>query len=131
MEIGRLPGLEAGDERYFDSLAEQIDRLVNAIEVASNNLTTLVDLRLNETSYWLTLVATIFLPLTFVTGFFGMNFTWMIDQIDTAVAFFFLGIGACLASVFVVWHLLGRVLPVEADRTRPALQAHPRSEQST
>jgi magnesium transporter len=128
-EIERLPGLKAGEERYFDSLAEQSDRLVNAIEVASNNLTTLVDLRLNETSYWLTVVATIFLPLTFVTGFFGMNFTWMIDQIDTALAFFFLGIGACLASVFVVWHLLGRVLPVEAERAGPSPQAHPRGEQ--
>ena len=43
----------------------------------------LIDLRLNETIYWLTVVATIFLPLTFVTGFFGMNFGWMVDRIDT------------------------------------------------
>jgi magnesium transporter len=84
VEIGRLPKFEANDERYFDRLAEQVDRLVNAIEDASDTLTTLVDLRLNETSYWLTVVATIFLPLTFVTGFFGMNFNWMIDLIVTA-----------------------------------------------
>jgi magnesium transporter len=119
VEIGRLPGFEANDERYFDRLAEQVDRLVNAIEDASDTLTTLVDLRLNETSYWLTVVATIFLPLTFVTGFFGMNFNWMIDLIDSSLAFFFLGIGGCIASAIVVWQFLVRVLPVEADRTRP------------
>ena len=53
----------------------------------------LIDLRLNETIYWLTVVATIFLPLTFVTGFFGMNFGWMVDHIDTPLAFVLLGIG--------------------------------------
>jgi magnesium transporter len=120
VEIRRLPGLEADDERYFDRLAVEVDRLVNAIEVASDTLTTLVDLRLNETSYWLTVVATIFLPLTFVTGFFGMNFNWMIDRIDTSLAFLLLGVGGCVASVLTVWRLLVRVLPVEADRARPS-----------
>ena len=119
VEIERLPGLEADDERYFDRLLEQHDRLVNAIEVTSDTLATLVDLRLNETSYWLTVVATIFLPLTFVTGFFGMNFNWMIDLIDSSLAFFLLGIGGCMAAVIIVWRLVVRVLPVEADRTRP------------
>jgi magnesium transporter len=120
VEIERLPGLEADDKRYFDRLANQVDRLVNAIEAASDTMTTLVDLRLNETSYWLTVVATIFLPLTFVTGFFGMNFNWMIDEIDTELAFLLLGVGSCVASVLVVWRLLVRALPVEADLVRPS-----------
>ena len=42
---------------------------------------------MNETMYWLTVVATIFLPLTFLTGFFGMNFGWMVGEIDTEPAF--------------------------------------------
>ena len=43
--------------------------------------------------YWLTVVATVFLPLMFVTGFFGMNFGWMVRRIDTPLAFVLLGRG--------------------------------------
>ena len=50
-----------------------------------------MDLRMNETIYWLTVVATIFLPLTFMTGFFGMNFGWMIGEIERRAAFLALG----------------------------------------
>ena len=115
-EIEELHGVETDDERHLDRLAEQVDRLADAIESTSDTTATLVDLRLNETSYWLTVVATIFLPLTFITGFFGMNFSWMTDQIDTELAFLLLGVGACLTSVLVVWRFLVRSLPVEPDR---------------
>jgi uncharacterized membrane protein len=74
-----------------------------------------IDLRLNEMSYWLTVVATIFLPLTFVTGFFGMNFEWMIGQIDTQFAFWLLGLGTSLAAALIAWRT---VLAPIADRGR-------------
>jgi len=119
VEIERLPGLEPDDEPYFDHLAGQVDRLVAAIEAASDTMATLVDLRLNETSYWLTVVATIFLPLTFVTGFFGMNFDWMVDRVNTQLAFLLLGVGGCLVSVLLVWRLVVRAMPVDVERPRP------------
>ncbi|WP_062950576.1 CorA family divalent cation transporter [Brachybacterium sp. sponge] len=40
----------------------------------------------------LTLVATIFLPLTLATGFFGMNFAWMQERTGSLTAFVLLGI---------------------------------------
>jgi magnesium transporter len=80
----------------------------------------LIDLRLNETIYWLTVVATVFLPLTFVTGFFGMNFGWMVDHIDSFLAFLLLGVGGCVAGAAATVLLVrSRGTPVEPDQTKP------------
>ena len=40
----------------------------------------------------LTVVATIFLPLTLATGFFGMNFQRMLDRLDSLASFLLLGL---------------------------------------
>jgi hypothetical protein len=59
----------------------------------------------NEVQERLTIVATIFLPLTVITGFFGQNFAWLIGQIGSAWALWGLGIGGLLISgcAIVVW----------------------------
>ena len=114
VELDRLQGLEADEERYFDRIGQQVNRLVDAIDAAANAMATLIDLRLNETSYWLTVVATIFLPLTFITGFFGMNFDWMVGEIDTELAFWLLGVGTPVVGVALIWRLVVRGSPVQA-----------------
>src|SRR5215471_7653822 len=48
----------------------------------------------------LTLVSLIFLPVTAVTGFFGMNFNWMIEALGGAAAFF--GLGVLLPGVMML-----------------------------
>jgi magnesium transporter len=121
-EIGRIEGLEADSEPYFERIYSQLNRLVDEIDAAGDALAKLIDLRLNETMYWLTVVATIFLPLTFVTGFFGMNFRWMVDRIDTPLAFALLGIGAPLLGVALTVLLVRRRgTPVEPDRGRAGM----------
>jgi Mg2+ and Co2+ transporter CorA len=59
----------------------------------------------------LTLVATIFLPLTVITAFFGMNFGWLVDRIGTATAFVLLGLVApvllTVATSLIIRRLTG------------------------
>ena len=74
-----------------------------------------LDLQLNERAYVLSVVATIFVPLTFITGFFGMNFGWMVDHVDSAVAFWGLGFLVPIATAALLWRLLVRPF-VEGDR---------------
>ena len=116
-EVGRVEGLEPDNEQYFERVYAQLNRLVDAIDAAGDGMAKLIDLRLNETIYWLTVVATIFLPLTFVTGFFGMNFAWMVNRIDTPLAFVLLGLGTPLFGVVLtVFAVRRRGTPVELDQ---------------
>ena len=56
----------------------------------------------------LTLVSLIFLPVTALTGFFGMNFDWLIASIASGKAFIILGVLLPLLSVVFtiawLWH---------------------------
>ena len=116
-EIEQVKGLGADSRPYLERIDQQLVRVIAGIDAADAALTKLIDLRLNETIYSLTVVATIFLPLTFVTGFFGMNFGWMVDRIDTAVAFVILGIGVPLLGVPLTLLLVRRrATPVVPER---------------
>jgi magnesium transporter len=116
-EIGQVEGLETDNEHYFERVYEQLNRLVDGIDAAADSMAKLIDLRMNETMYWLTVVATIFLPLTFLTGFFGMNFGWLIGRIDSEAAFLLLGIGGCAVGAALTWAAVRRRgTPVQPDQ---------------
>ena len=82
-------------------------RLLESIDAAANAMGMVLDLQLNKRAY-LVGVATIFVPLTFITGFFGMNFGWMVDRIDTQIAFWLLGFVVPAATAALSWRLLVR-----------------------
>ena len=113
VEISGVEGLGSDGERYFERIGQQLNRLVESIDAANDGLAKLIDLRLNETTYWLTVVATIFLPLTFLTGFFGMNFSWMVRHIDSAGAFVLLGLVLPVVTVALVLRVVARGSPAD------------------
>ncbi len=65
--------------------------------------------RLNVVMKQLMIIATVFLPLSFLTGFFGQNFSLLVNHVvDSAWAFWVLGIGVEALAVGVLLYLFRR-----------------------
>jgi magnesium transporter len=110
-EISHLPGMEPDDSLYvrdlYDSLvrtSELIDSYRDLLSGATDMYLSTVANRQGEITKQLTIIATIFLPLTFLTGFFGQNFSFLTGHIEHATwEFFVLGLGLLLASIVGFW----------------------------
>jgi magnesium transporter len=108
LETEALRDFGTPEEPYSDRLEDQVNRLLLSIDAAANAMGMVLELQLNERAYVVSVVATIFVPLTFISSFFGMNFGWMIDRIDSPVAFWLLGFIVPIAAGALSWRLLVR-----------------------
>jgi magnesium transporter len=80
---------------------------------------TRVGVRQNATIEQLTILATVFLPLTFITGFFGQNFAWLVRHISSYTAFIVYGLGGLIIPLALLFWWLRARMP-HADTGAPA-----------
>lgn len=105
-QIAELPGLDLDERDYFRDVYDHLIRISDLIDSYRDLLSGATDLylstvsnRQNDVMKQLAVIATIFLPLSFITGFFGQNFGFMINHlINHPWTFFVIGIGSMLAT---------------------------------
>jgi magnesium transporter len=130
--VSSLPGMTPDAERYFRDLYDHLIRVSDLVDSYRDLLTGAMDThlstvsnRLNEVMKQLTIIATVFLPLTFLTGFFGQNFGWLVRKLNSLAVFLLLGIGLeavaalLLVMMFRRWGWIDR--SGRADRAPPVV----------
>ena len=117
--VEAVPGIDARAAAELNDYADQVEDVERRFHErtewgsdAIHNYSAALARRQGQQINRLTVVASIFLPLTFITGFFGMNFYWMINLVGSAAAFVVLGIvfPAISAALSVVWLKRRRLL---------------------
>jgi magnesium transporter len=83
--------------RQYETVDSLRDLLTGAMDVYLSTVSN----RLNNTMKALTVIASLFLPLTFLTGFFGMNFLFLTGSLETKTEHFIVGIAIMLLSVVI------------------------------
>ena len=89
-----IPGLDTESARYFRDVSDHLYRLAETIDNFHELTLAAMDVflssssnRMNQVMKQLTIIATIFLPLSYIAGFWGQNFRFMVDHVGSAAAF--------------------------------------------
>ena len=76
--------IESQNARYFSDIYDHVVHLIDSMDTYKDLTTSLMDIhintlntRMNEVMKVLTVISTIFMPLTFIVGVYGMNFEYM------------------------------------------------------
>ncbi len=119
-----IPGMTSEAERYFRDLYDHLIRISDLVDSYRDLISGALDThlstvsnRLNVVMKQLTIIATIFLPLSFLTGFFGQNFGWMVGKLSSLPVFFGAGIGLQVAMVTALVILFRRRGWLSSDGT--------------
>ena len=104
-----LPGLSRGTKAYLDDVADHLARVSAELGRQRDDLQSLTNTffnananKLNESAARLSVLATFFVVGTLVTGFFGQNFGWLVDSIDSRTDFLVFGVGGLLLPLLAL-----------------------------
>src|SRR5215469_15962206 len=113
-----IPGMTDQGSAYFRNLydhliriSDMVDGYRDLISGAMDTHLSMVSNRLNVVMKQLAIIATVFLPLGFLTGFFGQNFAWPITHLQNGFGdWILLGSGSELVAIILLvmlFRLLG------------------------
>jgi magnesium transporter len=95
-------------EIYLRDVYDHIVQTMDTVETLRDMLSAMVDMymssvsnRMNEVMKVLTIIATIFIPLTFIAGIYGMNFEWMPELGWEPAYFVVLGVMTVVAAAML------------------------------
>jgi magnesium transporter len=101
--IQELPGLERGSREWLrdvithmDAIASDLSRLMDDLLALTSTFFNASAYRLNRLATFITVGSIFFLVWTLVTGFFGQNFKWLVDSVQTRGDFLLFGIGGLI-----------------------------------
>jgi magnesium transporter len=111
-----IPGMSDQGSVYFRNLYDHLIRISDLVDGyrdlisgAMDTHLSMVSNRLNVVMKQLAIIATIFLPLGFLTGFFGQNFAWLTAHLQQNLGLFlFLGIGSEVVAIVLLLILFKR-----------------------
>src|SRR6267154_1999092 len=90
--------------RQYETVDSLRDLLASAMDVYLSTVSN----RLNQTMKTLTAIASLFLPLSFLTGFYGMNFAYLTSVLETAYIAFWVGVATMLGAVAIQLYFFRR-----------------------
>ena len=106
--ILELPGLSHGTRAYLRDVDDHLTQVTNELYRQTDDLTAMTTTyfnansnRLNALATRLTVLATFFLIWTLVTSFFGQNFRWLTDHVESQRAFLIFGVGGLVVPTVV------------------------------
>jgi magnesium transporter len=105
-----LADLKAGDTgEYLRDVGDHLAQITGELHRQSDDLSALTSTyfnanadRLNATATRLTVVGTLFVVWTLVTGFFGQNFGWLVRHIEGFGHFLALGVGGLVIPTVIL-----------------------------
>jgi magnesium transporter len=128
-----VPGMTPDLERYFRDVYDHLIRVSDLVDSYRDLMSGALDThlstvsnRLNVVMKQLTIIATVFLPLSFLTGFFGQNFGWMVNRLGGLGIFLGAGLGLQVLTVIALVVFFRRRGWLSANGTVPSVTSTPR-----
>jgi len=110
-----LAGLSRGTKEYLRDVGDHLSQIGGELQRQTEDLTALTGIyfnasaeRVNRTATRLSVVATFFVVWTLVTGFFGQNFRWLVDSVESRTDFLVFGIGGLVVPTVALGVVLWR-----------------------